>query len=113
MENAIYHGIKESGRNGNISVMVWKDADTVYLAVQDDGVGIRPEKLAELRDALKNCTTLEQQVRATSESYGLVNVNQRIVMSYGAQYGVWLVSMPDEGTCVLIRHPIIWPPDAQ
>ena len=109
VENAIYHGIKESGKNGLIRVLVWKNDEeqVLYLAVEDDGAGMSPERLAQVTDSLHNNISLQQIEQPLGESYGVVNVNQRLLMNYGEEYSLQLRSILDEGTVVIIRHPII------
>lgn len=101
VENAIYHGIKESGRNGHISIRVWRQDDSIYLVVEDDGAGMSPERLAEVRASLADFKPHE------GGAYGLVNVHQRIRFNYGGIYGLYLESELNGGTTALIVHPII------
>lgn len=101
VENSIYHGIKESGRKGKIFVRVWKDDNAVYLAVEDDGMGMTQERLEKVRESLNHFHPEE------GGAYGVVNVHQRLILNYGAPYGLYLESELGEGTTALICHPIL------
>lgn len=101
VENAIYHGIKASGRKGTIRIRVWTEENAIYLTVEDDGKGMSAERLQKVRESLNNFQPEEQG------AYGVVNVHQRLAMSYGAPYGLYLISEEDEGTTALIYHPVI------
>lgn len=101
VENAIYHGIKESGRNGHIQIRIWLGDGELYLCVEDDGIGMKPERLEQVHKALKGFMS------AKSDVYGVVNVHQRIVLNYGDEYGLSISSEYGVGTITLIKHPII------
>lgn len=101
VENAIYHGIKASGRKGTICIRVWTEENAIYLTVEDDGKGMSGERLQKVRESLNNFQPEEQG------AYGVVNVHQRLVMSYGAPYGLYLISEEGVGTTALIYHPVI------
>lgn len=101
VENAIYHGIKESGLPGIIQIAVWRHGDSVVLMVADTGKGMSPQRLQEVRDSLQNF-----RPRKTG-AYGIVNVHQRIALSYGPEYGITMESEAGIGTVAVIRHPIL------
>ena len=101
VENAIYHGIKESGRSGRIKVRVHNDGKALMLAVSDDGIGITPERLKEVRAALLGADKKE------GGAYGVLNVHQRLVLNYGGDYGLSIESEYGQGTICSIRHPLL------
>lgn len=101
VENAIYHGIKESGHNGHIQIRIWRGEDALFLCVEDDGIGMEPDRLEQVRNELKGFKS------HNSGAYGVVNVHQRIVLNYGEGYGLSLFSERGVGTIAMIRHPII------
>jgi two-component system sensor histidine kinase YesM len=104
VENALYHGIKNKRNGGMIIVRAQHvGTDLVRLEVQDDGVGFTPYKLAELR------TTLNDDTGETSlkeGGFGLANVNKRIKLYYGKQYGLYVQSEYLGGTQVVARIPL-------
>jgi two-component system sensor histidine kinase YesM len=103
VENAIYHGIKEMEGNGSLSVYVSARDGALVLSVSDNGVGMSPEKLEGVRQLLSN----GQQKPSTG--YGIYNVNERIRLAFGRQYGLQYRSDLGRGTTVEILHPIIEP----
>ncbi|WP_232697595.1 sensor histidine kinase [Brevibacillus daliensis] len=98
VENAIYHGMKPKKQPGKIEIKVWQQSEHLYLSVQDDGVGIPEQRLEQIRDNLKHSVE--------SDHYGLYNINERLTLAYGEQYGITLNSQPGIGTIVQIKIPI-------
>ena len=106
VENALYHGLKNQRQRGTITVRVEpKNESDVLFQVQDDGIGIPPNKLAELNAALHDST----HDAHAEHGYGLENVNQRIKLYYGKQYGLTLSSEYANGTCAAIVVPMSKP----
>lgn len=103
VENAIYHGIKESDHNGKIKISVCRQGQALLLRVEDDGIGMRAERLEEVRSALKG------KPGSRSGAYGIINVQERLVLSYGREYGLEIDSQYGKGTQCVIHHPLIGP----
>ena len=93
VENAIDHGIdlKEDGR-GYIKIIGRKDAENIYLTVEDNGVGIEPEILSSI-------------LEFKTKGYGVRNVNQRIRLYYGEEYCLRIESEVGKGTRCTINIP--------
>ena len=70
----------------------------MLLRVEDNGVGITPQRLAQLRDAM------ERQERV---GFGLSAVNQRLRLQFGPEYGLRLDSEEGQGTTVTARIPYV------
>ncbi len=98
VENAIHHGRKDEEQVLHIWVTVSVSQDRVIYEVKDDGLGIGADKLERLRKELKN----------SEEGYGLKNVDIRVKLNYGEQYGVSISSNHGEGTCVRIEIPQVF-----
>lgn len=98
VENAIHHGRKDEEQVLHIWVTVSLNQDRVIYEVKDDGLGIETEKLVRLRKELKN----------SEEGYGLKNVDIRVKLNYGEQYGVSISSTYGEGTCVRVEIPQVF-----
>lgn len=101
VENALYHGIKNKRGMGHIWVRGVAMEDCFELQVQDDGIGISPERLQQVQDGIRN------KVLTGKDFYGLYNVNERIRLSAGEGYGISITSDLGEGTVVSIRLPYI------
>ena len=97
VENAIYHGIKYKEGKGLIQIRGFRKGDQMILLVQDDGKGMDVEALAHI---------FEKHTRDTrSNGVGLNNVNERIQLYYGEEYGISFQSSPGKGTEAAIRLP--------
>ncbi len=102
VENALYHGIKNKRQGGTIVVRAkQRSRDEVLLQVEDNGIGFTPEKLAQLQEELNDDSG---DIRLES-GFGIDNVNKRIRLYYGKQYGVSIESDYQAGTCVSIVIP--------
>jgi two-component system sensor histidine kinase YesM len=97
-ENSIYHGIKQRRGKGFISVDARMENGLLVMRVEDDGVGMSPERLEELERILSS--------RDLAESgFGLYSVNERIRLTYGPEYGLRMSAREGGGTVATIRCP--------
>lgn len=101
VENAIYHGMKHLSNRGKIVISGNLEDDVVELIVEDNGLGMTKEELESLRENMKS------QVIKESRHIGVANVNQRIRLYFGEEYGVLIDSTEGVGTRVTIRMPKI------
>jgi two-component system sensor histidine kinase YesM len=99
VENAIYHGIKNIEGPGLIRITGKRDGESVVIGISDNGVGMEPEQLAALRDGL-----IEPR---PANGVGVRNVQERIHVYFGLEYGVSFESAPGAGTVATIRIPVI------
>lgn len=102
VENALYHGIKNKRKGGTIIVRAnQKNENEIVLEVEDNGIGFTADKLAQLKAELsKDSGEIKQEI-----GYGIGNVNQRIKLYYGKQYGLTVKSEYRTGTCVTFVIP--------
>jgi two-component system sensor histidine kinase YesM len=104
VENALYHGIKNKRQGGTIIIRARPGGENeVMLEVEDDGIGFTPEKLAQLRAELADDSG---DIRLES-GFGIGNVNKRIRLYYGRQYGITVQSEYNSGTRVTLIIPAI------
>lgn len=102
VENAIIHGLEDRS-SGRLEIHVEKEKnekkenDDIIIKVSDNGIGMTEEKLNLI-------TTSINSVKLESES-GLRNVQKRIRLYYGMQYGLTIISRYKEGTTVILRVP--------
>ncbi|MGM7719978.1 cache domain-containing sensor histidine kinase [Metabacillus sp. Hm71] len=107
VENAIYHGIKERKGPGHIHIHAKEEQDQLVLKVTDDGKGIPSDKLEALREKMDSLYTVkEEKGKRVDFGYGMMNVQARIKLTYGDQYGLTIDSILGEGTVVMIHLPI-------
>jgi len=104
VENALYHGIKNKRQGGTISVRAKRKGENeVLLEVEDDGIGFTADKLAQLRSELEDDSG---DIKMES-GFGIGNVNRRIRLYYGKQYGLTVRSEYNTGSCVTLIIPAI------
>ncbi|WP_232510314.1 cache domain-containing sensor histidine kinase [Paenibacillus crassostreae] len=114
VENAIYHGIKERRGPGHITIEVAERTGNLYLIVKDNGAGIPPERLSMIRRKLESVggesdasITEHHLLGGEGSGYGILNVQARIRLTYGQEYGLQVDSELGVGTTVTVRHPIV------
>ena len=101
VENAIKHGIGDN-TGCTIEVRVFLEGESLVMTVRDDGMGILPDKLRSVQQALR-----ESQPPRPDEISGLAlkSVNRRIRLLCGAEWGITIDSEMEEYTCVRIALP--------
>ena len=99
VENAFVHGLE--GRKSGGEIKVWIEcSDKMRIHVKDNGMGMTAEMLATIRGSLEERQTLD------SRHIGISNVNQRIKLMYGDNYGLVINSEQGVGTEVIIEIPV-------
>lgn len=99
LENALYHGIERMVDEGHINIRVKDKKDHILIEIADDGAGMTEEKLAQINQP--------KGLKQSGQGIGISNVNRRLKIYFGEQYGISAESELDEGTCVSIRFPKI------
>lgn len=103
VENAIYHGLKYKESMGQIKIYDEETDDGYDLIVEDNGIGISSERLKHITGFLsKNEFEFANEI---TESFGLRNVNHRLKLFYGPDYGLTIESEETVGTRVKIKLP--------
>jgi two-component system sensor histidine kinase YesM len=103
VENAIIHGIEDKIDKAHLTIKGWRENDKIILEIKDDGVGISKENLERIRN-------LTRTVVNDSDSIGVANVDKRIKLYYGEEYGLNLASMENVGTIARITMPFFVTP---
>lgn len=103
IENCVEHGFQGDYRQAEINVGCEESTGCFVLAVQDNGKGISDERIAQIRQKLET----EEQMVQNGDKLGLANVNLRIRLKYGKDYGVSLTHGKNGGTLILIKLPQI------
>ncbi len=101
VENALYHGIKNKRGRGNLLVKGWRDNAFLYFRVDDDGIGIQPERLEDIKHQMNS----EADHSAVGDVYGLYNVNKRLELYYNGRASLEIQSEYLKGTSVTFRVP--------
>lgn len=94
-ENALYHGVKEKRGKSKIIINCEKiKDDEVLITVKDNGIGMTPERLEEIKKSVDGLS---------KEGFGLNAVNDRIKLYFGDEYGISIESEYGEGTTVKVH----------
>ena len=101
VENAIYHGIKSKNEYGKLTIRGYKDKNMLIFVIKDTGKGMDEDTLTKLYQRINEKKRDEKENRG----YGIWNVNQRIKLYYGEQYGLQIDSIVDKGTSIYIKIP--------
>ena len=99
IENAIFHGIEPKEGIGRIEMSIRKENERIYIEVCDNGVGISEEKLGTI---LKRT---DDGNNSMSDGIALNNINKRIKLVYGENYGLTLASELGFYTRVIMEFP--------
>lgn len=107
VENSLYHGIKYKRAKGKIWVTgtmqrgALPGGDRILLCVQDNGAGMDSEEVERLQ------AEIQKPCKETEKGFGLANVNERIRMNFGMEYGMTIESEKGSGTKVSILIPAV------
>ena len=102
VENALYHGIKNKRCGGTIVVRASQNTNgEIRLEVEDNGIGFSADKLARVRASIGE----DADDMRLENGFGIDNVNKRIQLYYGRQYGLSIQSEYQVGTCVAFVIP--------
>lgn len=93
VENAIYHGIKESPRLGLITIQTRADQEFLYIDIRDNGRGYQQKQPV-------------QTSKTKLGGIGLANIDERLRLQYGADYQMVVASQPDEYTLITLKLPL-------
>lgn len=108
VENAIYHGLESRLEKGTLTISCHTtETGGCALCVTDDGVGIPPERLAEIHRKLSDKSMQNVLNVPTGNSLALVNIHNRLRNLYGANYGLDIVCPPEGGTRVTLHLPMV------
>lgn len=103
VENAIVHGLGNLTSKGTLEISIRREKDALLIVIEDDGVGMDAERVRDLNAFINE----PKEVQDNKKSIGIRNVNQRIQLSCGSQYGISIESNPYQGSRFYIRLPFI------
>lgn len=99
IENAVYHGLKPRGSDGRLKVTVMPEGENIAFLVEDNGVGMNREQLETLNSRLSDTEYMGDG------HIGLYNINKRLKIVFGENYGITVDSVPGRGTKVRVVIP--------
>lgn len=101
VENAIGHGLEEVETGGRILIEVYsRKQEFLHIEISDNGCGMSPSSLQALREKI------ETPHLNPNKNIGIYNINQRIRLCYGPEYGIMIDSEPGKGTKVSLILPL-------
>ncbi|MBR1874238.1 MAG: sensor histidine kinase [Eubacterium sp.] len=100
VENALYHGIKNKRGGGTIKVYAKAEAATLFVYVEDDGAGMDAARLEQVREGISRKAPQETGI------YGIYNVNERIRLYFGEEYGLSIDSEEGSGSISTVSLPL-------
>lgn len=99
IENYIVHGLRSDQDDNWLSITATQQDGEVCIVIKDNGKGIEPKRLEDIRARL-------QMAESNGESFGLRSVNERLKLTFGSSYGMDIESEPGNGTTVTVRFPV-------
>jgi two-component system, sensor histidine kinase YesM len=103
VENAIRHGIEQLSDHGLIKIKVYREKDDIFFEVIDNGQGIEDGLLKQLNDYISGKSNSMSMKK--TQSIGLKNIQERIVLFLGEGYGLKVFSEIGKGTSVILKIP--------
>ena len=89
VENAIFYSMEEEDRRGEITIEGYSHEDKIIIEIKDNGKGMSNR---QINDVFNNKEGINR--------VGLINVHERIQLSYGKMYGIEVISEEGKGTIV-------------
>lgn len=103
IENAMTHGLKGSTSIKVLEINSFQENDRLCIEIKDNGVGMTPDKVEGLQQYIN---TGEINDTSKTMGIGIRNVNQRIRISCGKEYGITIYSKQNYGSCFKIELPL-------
>lgn len=108
VENSIYHGMERKVGKGYLRIKIERTVERLIIRISDNGLGIEEETLNQLnKKLLKNSPVSAGSSARKEGGIAIVNVNNRIKLLFGEQYGIHIHSAVNVGTDVEITLPTI------
>lgn len=108
VENSIYHGIERKTGKGNLVIRIEVSDLCLRIRISDDGLGMDEPTLKQLNEKLRRLT-LDEETAEPGKRGGIamMNVNNRIKLLFGENYGLAFYSREGVGTDVVVKLPLI------
>ena len=112
VENSIVHGLEGRESGGKVEISISRSNQHVYIQVSDDGIGIEEENLRQINEDLRNIrrgfqggVVGKKDMGKAGMGVSLLNIQERIHLLYGREYGLYLQSLENSGTDVCVVLP--------
>ncbi len=98
VENAIIHGVSDLTETGMIGIFGREDEHRLYIDIKDNGNGMPPEIIEQLRQ-------MDDTMTISSKHIGIFNIQRKLQILYGTDYGLTVTGVSSHGTSVTICIP--------
>lgn len=105
VENAVFYGLEPKTGERNLNIEAYCTGKKLIVKVEDNGVGMSFDKMRTINDAMCSGVSMGDNGRGTQ--LGIVNVNERLRLLYGEEFGLRIFSCPKVGTTIEMVLPII------
>lgn len=105
VENAIVHGLETTSHYGTVTIQLSQTSDKLMIHVADDGIGMDADELCRLNERLRQ--SFRQKNSQKRGGIALDNVNSRIKLLFGEDYGLRVFSMKNVGTDISVMLPLV------
>ena len=107
VENAVYHGLERISRDGKVTLHFSCTPELLHIVVEDNGVGMSPEMTQQLNERMEQSGLVQNSESGKKGGIALRNVNQRIKLLYGEDYGIHVLSAQGIGTRIVLYLPAV------
>lgn len=108
LENSIIHGTELKIGAGHLTIHLERTGKRLLIRISDDGVGMDEATLAKLNRRLtQNLPAFHQEEQSKGGGLALTNVNNRVRLLFGEEYGLHVFSLEGSGTDVELTLPAI------
>ena len=104
IENSLIHGFKNCTGDKKIKITIFIVGEILFIEEKDNGVGISEENVIKLNNAFKRSAMEAEDLESGT---GLRNVNRRIRLHFGDNYGISIQTGYNEGTRILMKLPMV------
>ena len=107
IENAIVHGMIGKNHVLRITVALETKDDSLCIYIRDNGAGMSKERLEAVRSHIYDSSGGEKEISTTGSGIGIKNIQERMRLYFGPEYGLQIDSTQGEGTIITMRMPLI------
>lgn len=110
VENSIVHGFERSKYGGEVQIIIQRSDSDVVISVKDNGIGMDEDTLNSLNEKLaaKPVEVFDEDEPIVRGGIALININKRIKLLFGKDYGMRVYSVKGYGTKMCVTIPLTW-----
>ncbi len=107
VENAMVHGLERMAGKGMLTLRLFRTDDRLLILISDNGIGMNRDQLASLNGRMKNQQFNAGRTKGRHSGIALNNVNARLKLTFGDEYGIHYRSMEGAGTDAWVTLPVV------